>query len=106
MRLYRVGLDPATIADLDAIKAYITKEASETIANRLIERVLGFIDGFGTAPKRGAARDDIRPGLRILSWRRTITLMLVVDDHAKTVVVIGALYRGRNLEAMLNDRFG
>lgn len=106
MQRYRVGLDPAAIADLDAIKAHVTEAAGKAIAFSLIDRVLGYIAGLETAPKRGAARDDVRPGLRTVAWRRTVTLIFVVDDEAGSVVVIGALYRGRDVESAMRSRIG
>jgi hypothetical protein len=35
-----------------------------------------------------------------------VTLIFVVDDAAGAVVVIGALYRGRDVEAVLRERLG
>jgi len=35
-----------------------------------------------------------------------VTLIFVVDDGAGAVVIIGALYRGRDVEAALRDRLG
>ena len=106
MRRFRVCLDPAAIADLDRIRAFVAQAAGKSISDKLIDRVLGYIDGFDSAPKRGAARDDVRPGLRTIAWRRTVTLIFVVDDAAGAVVIIGALYRGRDVEAALRDRLG
>ncbi len=106
MRRYRVGLDPAAIADLDGIRAFVAEAAGKAISDKLIDRVLGYIDGLDTAPKRGVARDDVRPGLRTMTWRRTVTLIFVVDDGAGAVIVIGALYRGRDVDAALRDRLG
>ena len=106
MRRYRVGLDPAAIADLDGIRAFVAEAAGKVISDKLVDRLLAYIDGFDSVPKRGAARDDVRPGLRTITWRRTVTLIFVVDDAAGAVFVIGALYRGRDVDAALRDRLG
>lgn len=106
MRRYRVGLDPEAISDLFAIQTFVAEAAGKTIADKLIDRVLAYIDGLNTAPKRGTARDEIRPGLRTITWQRTVTLIFVVDDEAATVFVIGALFRGRDVDAALRDRLG
>jgi plasmid stabilization system protein ParE len=106
VRLYRVAIDPGAVGDLDEIRAFVAEAAGKAISDKLIDRVLAYIDGFDSVPKRGAARDDVRPGLRTITWRRTVTLIFVVDDAAGAVVVIGALYRGRDLEAALRDRLG
>ena len=104
MRSYRVALDPAAVEDLAAIRAFVADAAGESVAERLIDRVLSHIDGFATAPKRGRARDDLRIGLRTIGWRRTVTLIFAVDDDAGTVVFLGVLFRGRNVEAALQAR--
>ena len=106
MRLYRVAIDPGAVGDLDEIRVFVAEAAGKAIADKLIERLLVYIDGLDSVPKRGAARDDIRPGLRTITWRRTVTLIFVVDDAAGAVVVIGALYRGRDVEAVLRERLG
>jgi toxin ParE1/3/4 len=106
VQLYRVGIDPDAIADLEGIRTHVAKAAGTGIANKLIDRLLAYIERFDIAPARGTARDDVRPGLRIVSWRRAVTLIFVVDDAAGAVVVIGALYRGRDIEAALRERVG
>lgn len=56
---------------------------------------------FNQPPDRGTARDDIRPGLRTVGFRRRVIIAFAVLDQA--VVVIGVFYGGRDYEAVLND---
>jgi toxin ParE1/3/4 len=51
-------------------------------------------------PKRGTPRDDLRPGLRTIAWRRRVTIAFVVEDA--DVVVIGLFYGGRDFESLLD----
>jgi toxin ParE1/3/4 len=45
-------------------------------------------------PKRGARRDDLRPGLRILGFERRAAIAL--QATAETVVILRILYGGRD----------
>lgn len=46
-------------------------------------------------------RDDLRPGLRTISWRRRVTIALVVEEAV--VVIVGIFYGGRDFESLLSD---
>lgn len=48
---------------------------------------------------RGQARDDIRPGLRVLGFRRRVLIAFTVSDES--VEVIGVYYGGRDWETLL-----
>jgi len=51
-------------------------------------------------PNRGAGRDDLRPGLRILGFeRRTVIALQVTAD---TVTILRILYGGRDIEAVFS----
>jgi toxin ParE1/3/4 len=52
-------------------------------------------------PRRGLARDDVRPGLRTTSYqKRTVVAFAVLDD---VVAIIGISHGGRDYEAILSD---
>lgn len=58
-------------------------------------------EGFGTFPKRGTRRDDIRPGLRTIGFRRRATIAFTVGDD--TVTILGIFYGGQDYEAALQN---
>lgn len=47
----------------------------------------------------GAAREDVRPGLRTLGHRRRAVIAFAVTDT--TVAIIGVYYGGRDIDAIL-----
>lgn len=106
MRRYRVELDPVAIADRESIREHVSRAAGTSTAEHLIDRLLTHIEGFDIFPKRGRARDEIRPGLRTIGWRRIATLVYLVDDNSERVVFLGVPYRGRDVEGALRDRLG
>ena len=104
MRNFTVALDVDALDDLAAIRAHITQASGSIIADRFVRRVFDYVDGFRAAPFRGTLREDIRPGLRTVAWRRTLTIAFVVDEASDAVIVLAALYRGRDVEAVLKRR--
>jgi len=104
VRRYRVELAPGAVEDLAAIQMWLRREAGDGVAERFLARLLDHIAGYEVAPKRGRLREDLRPGLRLAGWRRVVTLAFRVDDEPAVVVILAALYRGRDVERTLRGR--
>lgn len=51
--------------------------------------------GLAEFPERGTRRDEVRPGLRTLGFRRRVTIAFQVTPTR--VVVVRVLYAGRDL---------
>lgn len=49
---------------------------------RYVERIGRFCGGLATASERGARRDDIRPGLRVVGFERSVAVAFTVDEDA------------------------
>jgi len=103
-RLFKVQLDQGALSDLEGIRDLISAERSPGVANAFIGRVIDHLSGFDTFPNRGVRRDDIRPGLRLIGWRRTLTIAFSVDEFDAIVVIFAILYRGRDIETALRSR--
>jgi plasmid stabilization system protein ParE len=52
-----------------------------------------------SVPERGTARDDIRPGVRVVSFRGRVAIAFTVAED--TVCVLGFCYGGRDDESLL-----
>jgi plasmid stabilization system protein ParE len=52
-------------------------------------------------PRRGTARDDIRPGLRITNYKGRTVIAFGVDDESLRVSILGLFYGGQDYEAAL-----
>lgn len=96
---YRVVVTPEARDQLDTLHTYLSDAADAEIASQFIDGILDYIATLRDFPKRGTPRDDLRPGLRTLAWRRRVTIAFVVEG--RTVVVIGIFYGGRDFEALL-----
>ena len=97
---YAVIFSAPAEADLFAIYDYIAQRAGAAIALRFVESIEIYCLGFAHAPERGMRRDDLRPGLRTVGFRRRATILFEVDIAARRVVIHGVYYGGRSLEGL------
>jgi toxin ParE1/3/4 len=98
--IFTVVISASAKADLFAIYDYIAERAGAEIALRFIERIEKYCLGFANMPERGTKRDDLRPGLRTVGFRRSATILFDVDRKARQVVIHGVYYAGRSLEGL------
>jgi toxin ParE1/3/4 len=92
---FRVHLARHAINDLAEIHAYLLPLAGAITARRYVEDIRAYCDQFAHFPERGTLRDDLRKGLRIIGYKRKVTIALRVD--ADRVTVLRVLGRGRDL---------
>ena len=101
MPSYRIIFAPEARDQLGQLHAYISTAASAETASGFVNGLIDHIAGLETFPKRGTARDNIRPGLRTMGWRRRVTIAFMVEERA--VVLIGIFYGGRDFEALVSE---
>lgn len=92
---YKVIFAPSANRDLVRIFDYISAEAGAAIAELQAERIHRYCEGFSTFPMRGMARDDMRPGLRLVGFRRQATIAFMVTGDI--VQIIRVFYGGQNV---------
>jgi toxin ParE1/3/4 len=98
---YTVVFTPEAEAQLIELYGYIAVEASPETAARFTDGIVTYCESLSTFPVRGTRRDDVRPGLRITSYRKRVVIAFAVD--ADQVQIIGIFYGGQNYEAILQD---
>ncbi len=79
----------------------IGERSAAAIAERFTTAIVEYCLAFATFPRRGTRRDDIRPGVRTIGYRRRVTIAFEVEDDA--VNILGVYYGGRGYEADLRD---
>jgi toxin ParE1/3/4 len=79
-----VVFTPEAEAQLIELYGYIAAEASPEIAARFTDAIVTYCESPNTFPARGSRRDDIRPGLRITSYRKRVAIAFNVDDERLT----------------------
>jgi toxin ParE1/3/4 len=98
---YEVVFSPEALADLVNLYDHIADATSPARALAYVEQVQADCLDFVTFPERGTCRDDLRPGLRTIGYRRRVTIAFHVT--AGTVAIDRVLYAGRDLDALLAE---
>jgi plasmid stabilization system protein ParE len=97
----RVIFTPEAEQQLVELYRYIAAAASPDVAAHFTDAIVEFCEGLSQFPHRGVARDDIRPGLRTIAYRkRTIIAFAIMDD---TIAIVGVFYGGRDYATLLAD---
>jgi toxin ParE1/3/4 len=104
VKQYKLDIRDAAFADLTNIRNHVADARGQAFAEQFVARILDHVATFKTAPFRGTRQDDLRPGLRISGWRRTITIAFVPDEATQKVTILAILYRGRDVGAVLQQR--
>jgi toxin ParE1/3/4 len=81
---------------------YIVQASGEERADAFVGALVDYCDRLPVSPYRGTKRDDIREGLRIVGFRRRVTIAFSVSDGATTV--LGIFYGGQNVELALKEK--
>ncbi len=93
---YNVIYSPKAQSQLSNIFEFISAKASEEIAAKFVTSIIDYCDGFETFPERGLLRDDLRNGLRIIGYKKRVTIAFYVDEI--NVVILGIYYGGQDFE--------
>lgn len=89
------------VRDLQEIFDYLRPVAGERIASDHVARLYAYCLSFETFPERGTRRDDLRPGLRFIGYRRQATIAFAVIEE--TVTILRVFSRGRDVEALIAE---
>ena len=72
--MFRVEFTRRAQADLHGLFDYLADRFSVTNAERYVDQIEKACLGLGSMPNRGTERSDLRPGLRIMGFRRRDTI--------------------------------
>ena len=98
---YIVVYTPEAQAQLAELYRYIAAAASPEIALHYTDGIVTYCESLRIFPHRGIKRDDVRPGLRIASYRKRVVIAFHLD--ADRIAVLGVFYGGQNYEAALHE---
>ena len=95
-----VRFEARAARQLRAIEAYLADAATPAVAARFADGVVAFCQiTLSRYPYRGRSRDDLRPGLRVLGYRRRVAVTYTVDDDERVVSILGVFYGGQDWQA-------
>jgi plasmid stabilization system protein ParE len=91
---FRVVFTPEAEEQLLNLYRFIAEAASPDIAARYTNAIVNYCESLRTFPHRGTKRDDVRPGLRIINYRKRA--VIAFDVHAESVSITGVFYTCRS----------
>lgn len=97
--IYSVDFTPEAKRQLDELETHIAGAVSPTVAARYVDSIVDYCESLQTFPHRGTRRDDLRPGLRTIGYRRRVTILFEVAGE--TVNIIGIHYGGQDYGSAL-----
>ena len=100
-----VRFAPEAQAQLDAIEEYIAIASGfPGTAAHFVDGIIAYCESFETFPERGTRRDDLLPGLRIIGYRKSVTVAFRVSADAQVVSIVGVFYGGQDYESSLSKQ--
>ena len=90
----KVQFTPQSRRDLKRIKHYISKKSYPSRARDFIGRIIDYCERLETFPMRGHARDDLMPGLRVIGFEHSVTILFTVTPDR--VIIEGVYYGGKD----------
>lgn len=100
---HRVRFAPEAVDQLEDLYGYISRSATPAIAAGYVDAIVEHCEGLAVFPHRGQARDDLRPGLRTVSYRKRTVIAFSVDADTKYVTILGVFYGGQDYESSLSE---
>ena len=101
-RRYRVEEKPEVLRDYIAIARRVeTWTSDRALADRTVDAIRGYVKGLSETPHRGTRRDDLRPGPRVVPFKKPTAIALEVNDARGVVTVLRVFYGGQDYEAIL-----
>ena len=73
---FSVAFTPEAEKQLVSLYRYIAAAGSPEAAARYVDSIVTFCEELAAFPLRGRARDDIRPGLRVIGYRRRVVVAI------------------------------
>ena len=92
-----VIFSPVAQQQLDALYLEIISSKTPAVAEKFTSSIVDYCERLARFPRRGKLRDDLRPGLRTVGFRRRVTIAFSVEEEY--VVILGIFYGGQDFEA-------
>jgi toxin ParE1/3/4 len=97
----RVTFSRRAQADLHELFDYLGDRFSIANAERFAAQIEKACLSLGTMPMRGTDRSDFRPGLRMIGFRRRVTIAFRVNGESVSILRI--LYGGQSSDVAFAD---
>jgi toxin ParE1/3/4 len=87
---------PRAKRELEELYDYVADQGGPQQAANFVGKIRDYCLGFSIFPERGIRRDDIEPGVRVVGYRRRVSIVFSVTNTE--VWILGIYYGGRSLD--------
>jgi toxin ParE1/3/4 len=96
-----VAFSPEAESQIVGIYEYLADHASPAIAEAYANGIVERCEQLGDMPLVGIAREDIRPGLRTVFFRKRVVIAFAITS--RVVTILGLFYGGQDYESLLRE---
>jgi toxin ParE1/3/4 len=83
---------------------YIVENTKDrALANRTVDAIRAYIASMNVVPHRGTQRDDLRPGLRVVPFKKRTAIASEIDENKQIVTILRVFCGGQDYAAILNS---
>lgn len=100
---YRVWFALEAAGQLEDLYGYISRSATPAISAGYVDAIVAHCEGLAAFPHRGHSSEDLRPGLRTVSYRKRVVIAFSVYEAIKQVTILGVFYGGQDYEPSLSE---
>lgn len=100
MSEFEVVISAQAAEELADRRRYLVEAASADVAARYLDLIDARCESLATFPHRGTPRDDLRPGLRSISVKRTATIFFTVEGDQ--VLILHIAFRGQDVRRLFD----
>jgi toxin ParE1/3/4 len=97
----RVVFSPKADFQISEIYRSIAEASGDVRASDFVGAILDRCEALADFPEQGAPRFEYRPGLRIIGFRRRVTIAYGVEKGS--IIILGIYYGGQNYQADFAD---
>jgi len=101
VKRYHLVFTPEAVDQLISIERFLTEHAGPATGQRFADELVRFCESLQYFPDRCVHRDDLRPGLRIATFKKRVVIAFAVRN--KTVSIVRIFYAGQNYETALGS---
>lgn len=84
----RIVLRRKALAQLEELEDFVVEAGSPVAAADLVDTLVAFCEDLAPFPLRGSDRDDIRPGVRTIGFRRRAVVAFAVREYAVVILEV------------------
>lgn len=98
---YKLVYRKQALRDISELWNYIAVSAAPKVADDYISEITNYCDRLTAFPHLGRSREDVRPGIRTIGFKRKTTIVFSVTGNI--VAILGIFHGGRDYEELLAE---